>query len=154
MRPPCAKTAEALAAAHESGDDLALIMAENVRGIALLYQDGPERDAGVALLAKVRGDTLRERFSHPVLPFIDVELARQKASSGDLDGAIELSRPYPPVRELPYSTWSCCGCARCLHGRRATSPPTGIWWIATGRWRNRSVTRAISRWPPRCSNPR
>jgi len=93
------ETAEALAVAHESGDDLALIMAENVRGIALLYQDGPERDAGVALLAKVRGDTLRERFSHPVLPFIDVELARQKARSGDLDGAIELSRPYA-VAEL------------------------------------------------------
>ena len=104
------ETAEALAAAHESGDDLALIMAENVRGIALLYQDGPERDAGVALLAKVRGDTLRERFSHPVLPFIDVELARQKASSGDLDGAIELSRPYA-VAELGAGAIACFGLA-------------------------------------------
>jgi adenylate cyclase len=91
------ETAEALAIARESGDDLALNMAENARGIALLYQDGPERDAGIALLAKVRGNILRERFSHPVLPFIDVELARQKARSGDLDGAIELSRPYVNV---------------------------------------------------------
>jgi adenylate cyclase len=45
----------------------------------------------------VRADILCERFSYPVLPFIDVELARQKARSGDLDGAIELSRPYVNV---------------------------------------------------------
>jgi adenylate cyclase len=91
------ETAETLARARESGDDLALILAENARGIVLLYQDGHELDAGIALLAKVRGDILRERFSHPVLPFIDIELARQKARSGDVDGAIELSRQYVNV---------------------------------------------------------
>ena len=51
-----------------------------------------EREAGVALLAKVREDILRDRFSHPVLPLIDIHIAMETARAGDLDGAIDQSR--------------------------------------------------------------
>jgi adenylate cyclase len=175
-------------------------MAENVRGIALLYQDGPERDAGIALLSKVRGDTLRERFSHPVLPFIDVELARQKARSGDLDGAIELSRPYvnaePGAGAIAYFGLAVMVLVESLLRRgtdsdlvdaktaiarlAAVSTSSGVVVFDVVVLRLRAVLaraqgdestyrelvdryramaesfgwRAISRWPPRCSNPR
>jgi adenylate cyclase len=85
------ETAEALAIAERSGDDLALELSRSVRAIALMHQDGPEHDAGVALLEKVREDIHRERFSHAMSGVIDMHVAKEKARSGDLDGAIELS---------------------------------------------------------------
>ncbi len=91
-------TAETLEMAR-SGANMALNLARTARGIALVYrlvyrEDGPERAAGLALPAEIRDDILRERFSHPVLRFIDIYLAREKARSGDLDAAIELNRAY------------------------------------------------------------
>ena len=47
---------------------------------------------GSPLLAEVREDILRDRFSHAVLAFIDIEAATVKLRLGDLDGAIDLSR--------------------------------------------------------------
>jgi adenylate cyclase len=44
-----------------------------------------------ALLEKVREDIHRERFSHAMSGVIDMHVAKEKARSGDLDGAIELS---------------------------------------------------------------
>ena len=85
------ETAEALAIAERSGDDLALELSRSARAIALMHQDGPEHDAGVALLEKVREDIHRERFSHAMSGVIDIHVAKEKARSGDLDGAIELS---------------------------------------------------------------
>jgi adenylate cyclase len=85
------ETAEALAIAERSGDDLALELSRSARAIALMHQDGPEHDAGVALLEKVREDIHRERFSHAMSGVIDMHIAKEKARSGDLDGAIELS---------------------------------------------------------------
>ena len=85
------ETAEALAIAERSGDDLALDLSRSVRAITLMHQDGPEHDAGVALLEKVREDIHRERFSHAMAAIIDIHIAKEKARSGDLDGAIELS---------------------------------------------------------------
>ena len=72
-------------------DDLALELSRSARAIALMHQDGPEHDAGVALLEKVREDIHRERFSHAMSGVIDIHVAKEKARSGDLDGAIELS---------------------------------------------------------------
>lgn len=85
-------TAETLALAERSGDDFALDLARCARGVVLVERDGPECAAGLAMLAEVREDILRDRFSHAVLAFIDIEAATVKLRLGDLDGAIDLSR--------------------------------------------------------------
>jgi len=85
-------TAEALAIAEQFGNDLALDLARSVRGITLLYQDGPQREAGLDLLATIRERILNERFSLTSLPIVDIHIAREKARLGDLDNAIELAR--------------------------------------------------------------
>ena len=87
-------TKEALERAERSGDETALAVARSARGIVLAYRDEPECDEGVALLERVRDAILRERFSHPMTPYINIELARASARAGDLDQAIELCRPY------------------------------------------------------------
>ncbi len=62
------ETADALAIAERSGDELALHGARFARGIALVHRDGPQR------------------------PVVDIHIAQHKARSGDLDGAIGLAR--------------------------------------------------------------
>ena len=84
-------TAETLAIAEQSGDDLALDLARSVRGITLLYQDGPQREAGFDLLAMIRERILNERFSLTSLAIVDIHIAREKARLGDLDVAVELA---------------------------------------------------------------
>jgi adenylate cyclase len=87
-------TKEALERAERSGDETALAVARSARGIVLAYRDAPECEEGVALLEQVRDAILRERFSHPMTPYINIELARASARTGNLDQAIELCRPY------------------------------------------------------------
>ena len=58
----------------------------------LVHQDRPDLATGLALLTEVREHVLRDRFSHAVLGFIDVETARAKMRHGDVDGAIALLR--------------------------------------------------------------
>jgi adenylate cyclase len=85
-------TADALAIAERSGDELALHGARFARGITLVHRDGPERQAGFTLLAQVREAALQGRFSLVMVPVVDIHIAQQKARSGDLDGAIGLAR--------------------------------------------------------------
>jgi adenylate cyclase len=85
-------TAEFLSIAEQSGDDLALDLAEGVHGLALAYQDGPARERGIELLVKVRERAANDRFSRTNLPIADAHIAREKARMGDLVGAIELAR--------------------------------------------------------------
>jgi adenylate cyclase len=85
-------TAEALAVAGQSGDDLALDLARAVRGVALAQMGGSEGDAALQLLAQVRERALAEQFSLTMLPLVDTCTARELARRGDVDGAIELSR--------------------------------------------------------------
>ncbi|MCW2662989.1 MAG: adenylyl cyclase class-3/4/guanylyl cyclase [Mycobacterium sp.] len=85
-------TAEFLSIAEQSGDDLALDLARGVHGLALAYQDGPARTRGFELLAKVRERCANNRFALNNLPLIDVHIAREKARTGDIGGAIELAR--------------------------------------------------------------
>jgi adenylate cyclase len=85
-------TAELLALAEQSGDDMALDIARTARGITLVHRDGPQREAGFALLAQVRDAAVQQRFALQTVPVVDIHLAEQKARSGDLDGAIELAR--------------------------------------------------------------
>jgi adenylate cyclase len=88
------ETAETLELAERSGAETMLCCARGARGLALVYRESPQCDEGLGLLSQVREVTVRERFSLPVLPYIDVEFARFKARSGELDEAIEIVRPY------------------------------------------------------------
>jgi adenylate cyclase len=85
-------TADALAIAERSGDEIALHVARFARGITLVHRDGPQDEAGIALLAQVREAAVQQRFSLTIVPVVDIHLAQQKARSRDLDGAIELAR--------------------------------------------------------------
>jgi adenylate cyclase len=85
-------TAEFLLMAEQSGDDLALDLARGVHGLALSYQHGPARERGFELLAMVRERAANNRFALTNLPLIDAHIAREKARTGDIAGAIELAR--------------------------------------------------------------
>jgi adenylate cyclase len=86
------ETAEVLALAERSGDDLTLASARQVRGIALMEQDGPGREEGMALLAAAREAAVQERFTMIAAYSADNVFAQEHARAGDLDGAIALSR--------------------------------------------------------------
>ena len=86
------ETADALAIAERSGDEIALHFTRFARGITLVHRDGPEREDGFALLAEVREAAIQGRFSLVIVPVVDIHIAHQKARSGDLDGAIGLAR--------------------------------------------------------------
>jgi adenylate cyclase len=85
-------TGYALAIAERSGDEIALHITRFARGITLAHQDGPERDAGIALLTQVRDAAVQQRFALEIVPVVDIHLAKEKARCGDLDGAVELAR--------------------------------------------------------------
>ena len=85
-------TADALATAERFGDDPALFVALEARGIVLVHQDGPQREHGFDLLAQVREAGLQKRISLIVVPVVDILIAKERLRTGDLDGAIELSR--------------------------------------------------------------
>jgi adenylate cyclase len=84
-------TAEFLSIAEQSGDDLALDLAQGVHGLVLAYQDGPARERGFELLVKVRERAANDRFSRTNLPIADAHIAREKARTGDIAGSIELA---------------------------------------------------------------
>jgi adenylate cyclase len=88
------ETAEILAAAEQSGDDIVLDMARAVRAITVVHQTGPEREAGSKLLAELHEAGIQGKYSSPYnLPVIDIHYANVMARKGDLDGAIEVVRP-------------------------------------------------------------
>jgi adenylate cyclase len=100
-------TAEALATAEQSGDDLALDMARTARGVTLLHHGGPDYRAGLEFLEKIRERVLSERFSLIALPIVDIHLAIEKLRSGDVDDAVELSRGvFDGLFEAGPSIWS------------------------------------------------
>jgi len=86
------ETADALAIAERSGDEMALDITRFARGITLAHRNDPERAAGFALLAQVRDEAVQQRFALLIVPVVDIHLAEQKARIGNLDGAIELAR--------------------------------------------------------------
>jgi adenylate cyclase len=85
-------TAETLRQAEQRGDDYALTAARLLRGLVLAQSDGPQRSDGFQLLAVARDALLEKRFLPSRLPLIDLERAKEKARSGDPDGAIEILR--------------------------------------------------------------
>ncbi len=60
--------------------------------MGLVQQDGPERTEGLEFLAQSRDAILRERFSMAMTPVIDLQYAKERIRTGDVSGAIELSR--------------------------------------------------------------
>jgi adenylate cyclase len=86
------ETAEVLQVAEQTADDFTLALARLTRGLVLVHRDSVDRGAGFELLAKAREIAVRERFTLTALPIIDTQTAKEKARTGDLDGAINLSR--------------------------------------------------------------
>ena len=62
------------------------------RGLVLINQGGSQRAAGFALLAQFREANLRHGYAESVVRTVDTEIAKEKARTGDVDGAIELAR--------------------------------------------------------------
>ena len=86
------ETAEALELAQRFGEDVALECARAVHGLILVQQSSEERWDGFELLARARDAALQERCFMIVVPMIDIELAKEKARTGDCEGAIEMAR--------------------------------------------------------------
>ena len=84
-------SAQALSVAEQSGDDLALDLAQTARGVILVHRDGADHQAGLDLLEKTRQRAISERFALPPLAIVNIHIAREKLRSGQLDGAVELS---------------------------------------------------------------
>ena len=84
-------TAAALQAAEQSGDDVTLVLAQIARGIILLHRKDPEQGIGSDMLAEFREAALRQRNLIAVR-LVDIHIAEQKAQTGEIAGAIEMSR--------------------------------------------------------------
>ena len=84
-------TAEAMRGAEHSGDDFQVDAARVSRGLVLINQGGSQRAAGFALLAEFREANLRHGYAKDVVRTVDTEIAKEKARTGDIDGAIELA---------------------------------------------------------------
>jgi hypothetical protein len=85
-------TAEAMEMAEHSGDDFVVDGARVSRGLVLINQGGSQRAAGFALLAQYREAHFRHGYAKDVARTVDTEIAKEKARTGDIDGAIELAR--------------------------------------------------------------
>ena len=86
------ETAETLALAEESGEDVALGLARANRGVALAYGEDTSRELAVQLLAETRESAVQGRYSVTGIQTADIVLAQERMIAGDLDGAIEVSR--------------------------------------------------------------
>ena len=86
------EAAEILTLAEQSGEDVALGLARSNRGVLLVHGEGTPRGAGVELLLETRASAVQRRYSMTGIQTIDILLAQERTMSGDLDGAIELSR--------------------------------------------------------------
>jgi adenylate cyclase len=86
------ETAESLTLAEQSGEDVALGLARCNRGVALVHGEGTSRGLGVQLLLQTRDTAVQRRYSMTGIQTIDVVLAQERLMSGDLSGAIEISR--------------------------------------------------------------
>jgi adenylate cyclase len=86
------ETAELLEVTERSGDYLALACAQFVRGLTLVEAGGPQRAEGFELLTQAREAAARERFTMAVIGFVDLEVAKERARTGDVDGAVEIAR--------------------------------------------------------------
>lgn len=85
-------TSESLQIALQSGDNSAVTFAYLNRAAALLHSPEGDRAAGIEALTAAREVIVREKLSLTLRRLTDIELARAKLRSGELDGAIALAR--------------------------------------------------------------
>jgi hypothetical protein len=82
---------DALRIAERSGDDMALVFARTMLGVALVHRHpDAERDRGQKLLAEASDALLRRGHNLSELRLINVYLAGERARRGDRDEAIPL----------------------------------------------------------------
>jgi hypothetical protein len=99
---------DALGIAERSGDDMALVFARTLLGVALVHRHtDAERSSGQKLLAEGSEALLRRRHSLSELPLVNVYLARERARRGDRDEAIPLmfAAVDHPAREGQLLAW-------------------------------------------------
>jgi len=86
-----AQAAETLEVAQRSANNTAVAYALLNRATTLIHTDSDERSAGFEFLAKAREIFVDEQLIVALRRMSDIEIARERARSGDLDGAIELA---------------------------------------------------------------
>ena len=86
------RTAEALASAEQSRDDLAVDLARMARGVALVYHHGPTRDDGLAVLGISDGHGSGQRGIYGSTQISAIVRAREMTRRGDPEGAVESLR--------------------------------------------------------------
>jgi adenylate cyclase len=84
-------TAEALKRAEQSGDDLALIAARFARGTTLVNCADPDTDVSDEL-DRLLDAIVSRRYAPGEVVRFRIHIAKQRARSGDIDGAIDISR--------------------------------------------------------------
>jgi adenylate cyclase len=85
------QTAESLEIAQRSGDNTALAYSLVNRATALIHYSSDSRAEGLEILTRARAMLVDEKLIVALRRMSDIEFARERAGSGDLDGAIELT---------------------------------------------------------------
>jgi len=99
---------DALRIAERSSDDMAVVFARAIPGLALVHRNtDTERDRGQKLLADVSDVILRRGHSLSEMRLMNMYLAREMARRGDRDEAIPLMRAAVDelVREEQLLSW-------------------------------------------------
>jgi adenylate cyclase len=86
-----AQAAETLEIAQQSANNTAVAYALLNRATTLIHNESEDTAAGVEFLAKAREMIVNEQLIVTLRRMSDIEVARERARSGDLDGAIDLA---------------------------------------------------------------
>jgi adenylate cyclase len=86
-----AQAAESLEIAQRSGDNTAVAYALMNQATALIHNDSEGASAGLEFLAKAREMFVDEQLTVTLRRMSNIEVARERARSGDLGGAIDLA---------------------------------------------------------------
>lgn len=87
-----ALTSESLAIARQSGDNTAVAFSHLNRAMVVLHSPGGDQEAGLEDLTAAREMIVREKLTMTLRRLTDLEFARARLKSGDLDGAVALTR--------------------------------------------------------------
>jgi adenylate cyclase len=86
-----AQAAETLEIAHQSANDTAVAYALLNRATTLIHNASEDTAAGLEFLAQAREMIVNGQLIVTLRRMSDIEVARERARSGDLDGAIDLA---------------------------------------------------------------
>jgi adenylate cyclase len=86
-----AQAAETLEIAHRSANNTAVAYALLNRATTLIHNDAEDTAAGLEFLAQAREMIVNGQLIVTLRRMSDIEVARERARSGDLDGAIDLA---------------------------------------------------------------